>query len=48
MFGSNSPADRLSLSYLMGWNVLKKMITVFSPDKHDAMLRDRTARVYRL
>jgi len=48
MFGSNSPVDQLSLSYLLGWNDFRKMITVFSPDEHDAMLRDTAARVYRL
>jgi predicted TIM-barrel fold metal-dependent hydrolase len=48
MFESNFPVDRLSLSYRVLWNGLKKMVADFSPSERDAMLRGTAARVYRL
>ena len=48
MFESNFPVDRLSLSYRVLWNGLKKMVADFSPDERDAMFRGTAARVYRL
>ena len=48
MFESNFPVDRWSLSYRTFWNAAKKLITDFSADERDAMLRGTAARVYRL
>jgi predicted TIM-barrel fold metal-dependent hydrolase len=48
MFESNFPVDRLSLSYRTFWNAAKKLVTDFSADERDAMLRATAARVYRL
>jgi predicted TIM-barrel fold metal-dependent hydrolase len=48
MFESNFPVDRLSLSYRVLWNGLKKMVADFSRSERDAMFRGTAARVYRL
>ncbi len=48
MFESNFPVDRWSLSYRTFWNAAKKLITDFSADERDALLRGTAARVYRL
>ena len=46
MFESNFPVDRLSLSYRVLWNGLKKMAADFSPTERDALLAGTASRVY--
>ena len=48
MFESNFPVDRLSLSYRVLWNALKKIAAPFSESERDAMFRGTATRVYRL
>lgn len=48
MFESNFPVDRLSISYPVLWNGLKKIARDFSEDEKNAMFRDTARRVYRL
>ena len=48
MFESNFPVDRLSISYPVLWNGLKKIARGFSEDEKDAMFRGTASRVYRL
>ena len=48
MFESNFPVDRLSLSYQVLWNGLKKIAAPFSPGERDAMFFGTATRVYRL
>ena len=48
MFESNFPVDRLSISYPVLWNGLKKIVRDFSEDEKDAMFRGTATRVYRL
>ncbi|MGO9560634.1 MAG: amidohydrolase family protein [Acidimicrobiales bacterium] len=48
MFESNFPVDRLSLSYPVLWNALKKIAAPFSIDERDAMFFGTARRVYRL
>ena len=48
MFESNFPVDKLSLSYHVLWNGLKKIVMDFSEDEKDAMFYRTAARVYRL
>ncbi|MFP6605809.1 MAG: amidohydrolase family protein [Myxococcota bacterium] len=48
MFESNFPVDRLSISYPVLWNGLKKIVRDFSEDEKDAMFRATASRVYRL
>jgi len=48
MFESNFPVDRLSISYLVLWNGLKKIVKDFSEDEKDAMFSGTASRVYRL
>jgi L-fuconolactonase len=48
MFESNFPVDRLSLSYRVLWNGLKKIAAPFSPSDRDAMFFGTATRVYRL
>ena len=48
MFESNFPVDKLSVSYQVLWNGLKKMVKEFSEDEKDAMFYRTAARVYRL
>ena len=48
MFESNFPVDRLSISYRVLWNGLKKIAGSFSEDEKDAMFRGTATRVYRL
>ena len=46
MFESNFPVDRLSLSYRVLWNGLKKMAADFSPTERDALFAGTASRVY--
>ena len=48
MLESNFPVDKLSLSYHVLWNGLKKIVNEFSEDEKDAMFYRTAARVYRL
>jgi predicted TIM-barrel fold metal-dependent hydrolase len=48
MFESNFPVDKLSLSYPVLWNGLKKIAQDFSEDEKDAMFRGTATRIYRL
>ena len=48
MFESNFPVDKLSISYPVLWNGLKKIVRDFSEDEKDAMFRGTATRVYRL
>ncbi len=48
MFESNFPVDKLSISYPVLWNGLKKIVADFSEDEKHAMFYGTAARVYRL
>ena len=48
MFESNFPVDRLSISYHVMWNGMKKIVADFSEDEKDAMFYGTAARVYRI
>lgn len=48
MFESNYPVDRLSISYHVLWNGMKKIVADFSDDEKDAMFYATAARVYRI
>lgn len=48
MFESNFPVDKLSISYHVLWNGLKKIVADFNEDEKDAMFYGTAARVYRI
>lgn len=48
MFESNFPVDKLSLSYQVFWNGVKKIVKDFSEDEKNAMFSGTANRVYRL
>jgi len=48
MFESNFPVDRMSISYHVLYNGLKKIAAGFSEDEKDAMFSGTARRVYRL
>lgn len=48
MFESNFPVDRLSISYNILWNGLKKIANQYSATDQDLMFHDTAARIYRL
>jgi len=48
MFESNFPVDRMSLSYRVLWNGLKKLASGYSADERDALFAGTATRVYRL
>ena len=48
MFESNFPVDRLSLSYRVLWNALKKIAQRYSEDERRAMFAGTARRVYGL
>jgi len=48
MFESNFPVDRMSISYRVLWNGLKKIAAAASPDERDALFAGTATRVYRL
>ncbi len=48
MFESNFPVDRLSISYSVLWNALKKIASRYGEVEQEAMFRGTAARVYRL
>ena len=48
MFESNFPVDKLSISYQVLWNGLKKIVADFSEDEKQAMFSGTASRIYRL
>jgi len=48
MFESNFPVDRLSISYQVLWNGLKKIVADFSEDEKDHLFCGTASRVYRV
>jgi predicted TIM-barrel fold metal-dependent hydrolase len=48
MFESNFPVDRLSISYPVLWNGLKKIASNYSDGDQDMMLSGTAKRIYRL
>ncbi len=48
MFESNFPVDKLSISYAVLWNGLKKIAAGFTEAEKDAMFYGTAARIYRL
>jgi predicted TIM-barrel fold metal-dependent hydrolase len=48
MFESNFPVDRMSISYRVLWNGLKKIAAGASADERDALFAGTATRVYRL
>jgi len=48
MFESNFPVDRLSLSYRVYWNAMKKLAAGCSDDEKDALFARTAQQVYRL
>ncbi len=48
MFESNFPVDKVSCSYRILWNTLKKLSRRFSPAERDALFRGTASEVYRI
>jgi L-fuconolactonase len=48
MFESNFPVDRMSISYGVLWNGLKKIVQGCSDDERDALFAGTATRVYRV
>ncbi|HJN49219.1 MAG: amidohydrolase family protein [Pseudomonadales bacterium] len=48
MFESNFPVDKLSISYQVLWNGMKKIVSDFSDSEKHAMFYGTAAQVYRL
>jgi L-fuconolactonase len=48
MFESNFPVDRMSLSYRVLWNGLKKLARDYSPAERESLFAGTATRVYRL
>ena len=48
MFESNFPVDKMSISYPVLWNGLKKLVTDFSEDEKEALFSGTATRIYRL
>jgi predicted TIM-barrel fold metal-dependent hydrolase len=48
MFESNFPVDKLSISYAVLWNALKKMVADFSEHEKEALFYGTAAKVYQL
>jgi L-fuconolactonase len=48
MFESNFPVDKLSISYPVLWNALKKIAGRYSETERDALFRGTASRVYAL
>ena len=48
MFESNFPVDRMSISYPVLWNGLKKIAADYSPAEQDALFAGTATRVYGL
>ena len=48
MFESNFPVDRMSISYHVLWNGLKKIASGYSASEQDAMFQGTAKRIYKL
>ena len=48
MFESNFPVDKVSYSYTVMWNALKRISEDFSPSEKAALFHDTAVKVYRL
>ena len=48
MFESNFPVDKMSLSYHVYWNAMKKIAASFSEAEQIAMFSGTASRVYSL
>jgi predicted TIM-barrel fold metal-dependent hydrolase len=48
MFESNFPVDKMSISYPILWNGLKKIVQDFSEDEKEALFSGTATRIYRL
>jgi L-fuconolactonase len=48
MFESNFPVDRLSVSYHILFNAMKKIVADFSESEKQALFWETAARVYKL
>ncbi len=48
MFESNFPVDKLSLSYVVYWNAMKKIAAEYSEAEQQALFYGTAARVYRV
>jgi len=48
MFESNFPVDKLSLSYHVYWNAMKKIASALSTAEQEALFKGTATRVYRL
>jgi len=48
MFESNFPVDKMSLSYQVYWNGVKKIVADYSEDEKNAMFYETAARIYSL
>ncbi|MDA0792026.1 MAG: amidohydrolase family protein [Proteobacteria bacterium] len=48
MFESNFPVDRMSVSYHVYWNAMKKISAAFSEDDKDLLFQGTARRVYRV
>ncbi len=48
MFESNFPVDRLSMTYGVYWNAMKKLVSGASEDEKEALFSGNARRVYRL
>lgn len=48
MFESNFPVDKMSISYPVLWNGLKKIVRDFSEDEKEALFSGTATRIYRL
>jgi predicted TIM-barrel fold metal-dependent hydrolase len=48
MFESNFPVDKVSISYPVLWNGIKKIAAPFSEDEKNAMFYGTAANLYRI
>ena len=48
MFESNFPVDKMSISYPILWNGLKKLVLDFSEDEKNSLFSGTATRIYRL
>jgi predicted TIM-barrel fold metal-dependent hydrolase len=48
MFESNFPVDRLSISYPVLWNALKKIAARYSESEQQALFAGTASKVYKL
>lgn len=48
MFASNSPAEKESHGYTVGWNAMQRLCAGASPSERDALFRRSAASIYRL